>query len=415
MIIYSLHSDAGSAVWKTFYVSNPVYYWLDAKIVTSGSKLFLIVADDYVKASDRRAADEAIANMTAACDALIDDGMTELERAMTIAAFIVENMEYAYESDGETPVDDMWAHCMAGFAVQGLGVCEAYAKSFMYLCLLHNVECVMGSGYAGEPHAWNYVKLDGEWYGADITWTDNSGSAAYFDYFGLSSADIFKDHTPHSSTNLSGNFIYAAPELSDESILLTSLYKNDEYVGMYKSLDDAFAAMTDENGEYTVNLSFYSFYKDAPVHIITSASTPNVKKLTITGRNEPTEPGYLDNNSLLCLTGALTLGSDVVLQNVHIMPFDETVPCVINLSGNTLTTDGKNVYVDVKISGTETTSKVIASTDDYTVFNGGVDIYKLVIENAGVVFGADSHLVYCPGNGLYTSGDVNVEIENYTW
>ncbi len=411
---YSLHSDAGSAVWKVFYVSNPLYYWLDARIVTAGSRLYLTVADDYAKASDRLAADTAIADMTEGCEALIDDDMTDLERAMTIAAYIVENMEYAYESDGETPVDDMWAHCMAGFAMYDLGVCEAYAKSFMYLCLLNEVECIMGAGYAGEPHAWNYVKLDGEWYGADITWTDNSGSTVCFDSFGLSSAEIFKDHFPGSSTVFSGDFIYAAPKLADEGIRLTALYKNDEYVGMYKSLDDAFAAMTDQNGEYTVDIGFYSFYNSAPVHTIKSAATPNVKKLTIVGRNQPTEPGYFDINSVICISGELTLGSDVVLQNVHVMPSDNKVPTFVDLAGHTLKLDGRSVYVEVKIFGTEATSVVVASTEERTVFDKGVDIYRLVIENDGVVFGADSHLVYCPSDGLYVSGGADVDIENYT-
>jgi len=411
---YGITLDAACAVWKVFYVSSPVYYWLDAMIVTRGDAIVLTVAEDYAKAADRRAADAAIAEMTAECNALIKDGMTDLEKAMEITAYIVSNMEYAYESDGTTPVDDMWAHCMAGLAMHGYGVCEAYAKSFMYLCLLNSIDCVMGSGFAGEPHAWNYVKLGNEWYGADITWTDNSGDMAVYDYFGLSGTSIFKNHTPHSSSVLGSDFIYEAPELSENDIILTALYKNGEYVGMYKSLDEAFAAMTDENGEYTVDLGFYSFYEGAPVHTIKSAATPNVKKLTIVGRNEPTEPGYLDNNSLVYLSGALTLGSDVVLQNVYIMSSDGVDSCSLNLAGNTLTLDGKSVYVTVKIRGTEPTSVVVASTDELTGLNGGVDIYKLVIENDGVVFGADSKLVYCPRNGLYTSGNPEIEIEHYT-
>jgi hypothetical protein len=117
---------------------------------------------------------------------------------------------------------------------------------------------------------------------------------------------------------------------------------------------------------------------------------------------------------VIYISGELTLGSDVVLQNVHVMPLDNKVPTFLDLAGHTLKLDGKSVYVEVKIFGTEPTSLVVASTEERTVFNKGVDIYRLVIENDGVVFGADSHLVYCPSDGLYVSGGADVDIEHYT-
>ena len=59
--------------------------------------------------------------------------------------------------------------------------CEGYAKLFKELCDLANIECVIirgfakGYGYNGkreyEPdHAWNAVKLNGEWKLLDVTW-----------------------------------------------------------------------------------------------------------------------------------------------------------------------------------------------------------------------------------------------------
>ena len=412
---YSIDINAACAVWKVLYVSNPLYYWLDARIVTSGDTFILTIADDYAKAADRRVADIAIQNMTDECNALIEDGMTDLEKAVTIVEYITKNMEYAYESDGTTPEDDMWAHCMAGFAMHSFGVCEAYAKTFMYLCLLNGVECVMGSGYAGEPHAWNYVKLGGEWYGADITWTDNSGDDPRFDYFGMSAASIFADHTPHSSTELDDDYIYEAPELSDKDIILVEVHKDGSYLGLYKSIEDAFAAMTDENGEYTVNIDFYSFYVGAPTHVIGTVTTPNVKKLTIVGRNEVVGSGYLDNNSLLYVSGTLTFGSDVELVNLHVIPSDSEPLSSIHLAGHTLTLSGKSMYFDLKIFGTEDESTVVAETTDVVYFNRGVDIYRLVLNNAGAAFGANSKIEYGPTHGLYVmDGSIEIDIKHYT-
>ena len=398
---YSLSLEAASAVWKIFYVSNPLYYWLDAKILSIGDTVLLAISDDYARAVDRREADAAIADMTEQVSLLVRDDMSDLEKTVTITAYIVENMEYAYEDDGDTAVKDMWAHCMAGFAMHGLGVCEAYAKSFMYLCLLNGVDCRMGSGYAGEPHAWNYVKIDGEWYGADITWTDNSGDVASYDHFGLSSEAIFKDHTPHSSTVLSGTFIYEAPTLSDKSIELAALYKNGEYFGLYKSIDEAFADMTDETAEYEIKVDYYAFFTTSPTYTLESTVTPDVKKLTITGRNEQVGPSHLDNNSIITLTSHLTLGSNVELRNLHLLSGSTDEVYEIRLAGHKLSLSGNAVYMEQRITGTMPGSIAVFSAASVSYVYGGVDVYKLITGSVGVMLGADSRITYCDGKKIY--------------
>lgn len=406
---YSLTLDIAAAVWKAFYVSNPVYYWLDARIVSIGDSMLLTVADDYARAVDRREADAAISAMTKECSLLVKEDMTELEKAVTITEYIVTNMEYAYEKDGTTPVKDMWAHCMAGFAMRGLGVCEAYAKSFMYLCLLNDVDCRMGSGYAGEPHAWNYVKIDGEWYGADLTWTDNSGDRAVYDYFGLSSARMFEKHTPHSSTELSGNFIYEAPALSDKSIELVSVYKDGEYYGLYKSIDEAFASMTDATSEYEMKVDYYGFFTTSPIYSITSSVTPSVKKLTITGINTYVGGNHLDNNSTIRFSSSLTLGSDVVLKNLHLLTDGEGKVYEIKLASHKLTLGGNVVYMDLRVTGTSSGSTLTVSSTDVSYVYGGVDVYRLVTGNAGILLATDSAIIYCEGRKVYVPETDNPE------
>lgn len=413
---YGISLDAARAVWKTFYISSPIYYWLDASILTSTSTsgqelIFLSIADDYAKASDRQTADKAISDMTKECNDLLEGDMTDLEKAMTITAYIVGNMEYAYASNG-LPEEDMWAHSMAGFAEEGFGVCEAYAKSFMYLCLLNGVDCIMGSGDAGEPHAWNYVKLGGKWYGADLTWTDNSGDEAVYDYFGLSEDAIYSDHTPYSSTDFTGKFTYAVPELADKSLELTELHKDGEYVGMYGSIDDAFAAMTDNNSEYEIYIGFYGFFENSPAHTLKATTTPDVKKLTITGRYEPAEEGYLITTSIINMPMSLALGSEVEIKNVNLVIMDGVGNCPINLSGHALILSGNAVYIQNKVSGIGTGSYVVTTTVQETYFYGGVDIHKLVVNNeSGVVFGADSKMKFCNSYNLYTLDDVEVNVE----
>lgn len=88
-----------------------------------------------------------------------------------------------------------------GGLVDGHVQCEGYAKTFGYLCDLTGIEnmLVAGSNPEGLSHAWNLVKIDGEWYNIDTTWDDpaNNPDKNYFryNYFGVTDAEILdKSH-----------------------------------------------------------------------------------------------------------------------------------------------------------------------------------------------------------------------------
>lgn len=53
----------------------------------------------------------------------------------------------------------------------GKCVCAGYADILKNALSLVNIESMFISGKAGEEwHAWNKVKIDGEWYNVDVTW-----------------------------------------------------------------------------------------------------------------------------------------------------------------------------------------------------------------------------------------------------
>lgn len=75
-------------------------------------------------------------------------------------------LEESASPDSETPY---------GFLLQGKGVCRGYASTFQLFMDLLEIECVTVEGTAHNgtaDHAWNLVRLDGEWYGVDVTWDD---------------------------------------------------------------------------------------------------------------------------------------------------------------------------------------------------------------------------------------------------
>lgn len=61
-------------------------------------------------------------------------------------------------------------------------VCEGYARAFKVLCDANDIPCVLVDGTANptatstEGHMWNYVQVEDDWYGVDVTWNDPSAS-----------------------------------------------------------------------------------------------------------------------------------------------------------------------------------------------------------------------------------------------
>lgn len=76
--------------------------------------------------------------------------------------------------------------------VNGQTVCAGYARAFQYICMEMDIPCYYCTGYAGEKHAWNIIKLEDDYYNVDVTWDDTAPNT--HDYFNCSDADYAKDH-----------------------------------------------------------------------------------------------------------------------------------------------------------------------------------------------------------------------------
>ncbi len=81
-----------------------------------------------------------------------------------------------------------------GPLVKGKGVCLGYAETFRLLMDMAGIECITVTGAAfgnRENHAWNMVRLNGEWYCADPTWDLDSGinqdGVYVYSYFNVTS------------------------------------------------------------------------------------------------------------------------------------------------------------------------------------------------------------------------------------
>lgn len=76
--------------------------------------------------------------------------------------------------------------------IYGRTVCAGYSRALQYVLQQLKIPCYYVTGYAGENHAWNIVKLDDGFYNVDSTWDDTNPNT--YDYFNCSDADYASDH-----------------------------------------------------------------------------------------------------------------------------------------------------------------------------------------------------------------------------
>ena len=160
-------------VWAIYRNDHPLYYWMANYISTTQTNLYLYVDEAYLSGDVRETYNRLIYTETERYLASLNGESSDYRIALAIHDLILSRIDYAYEADGKTPEDAAWAHNVLGVFEQGGGVCETYARAYQLFLNYCNVENVFVSGYAGEAHAWNLVRMDdGNWYWFDLTWND---------------------------------------------------------------------------------------------------------------------------------------------------------------------------------------------------------------------------------------------------
>ncbi len=129
--------------------------------------------------------------------------MSEFEKEKNLHDYIVNNTRYDYDNYLTDKLPD-YVFEEYGCLVSGYAVCEGYAEGMKLLCDLAGIECLVVTGNAVDSdvtdgHAWNIVKIDGDYYHLDVTNDDpvtNSGTEILtYSYFNLTDSEMMKAYT----------------------------------------------------------------------------------------------------------------------------------------------------------------------------------------------------------------------------
>lgn len=202
--------------------------------------------------------------------------MDDMEKELAIHDYIVLHTAYDYDhfQNNTIPGDSYNAY---GVLLKGTAVCQGYAEAAQLMLTLAGIDSQIVTGYAGGGgHAWNKVKIDGEYYNLDTTWDDpapDEQGRVIYSYFNVTDEELAKDHewnagqwpaaagTAYNYFEYKGLVIHSSEELKDR---ITKMISSRETEFSFKPV---YAGKVQEDMHtailpYQTVLSGYSFSFD---------------------------------------------------------------------------------------------------------------------------------------------------------
>ncbi|WP_270566051.1 Ig-like domain-containing protein [Clostridium beijerinckii] len=97
-------------------------------------------------------------------------------------------------------------HSLYGAVVNGDAVCEGYAKFANTLLTKSGIEAKI---IVSASHAWNYVKVNGNYYQLDTTWDDQSDNKTLtpYKYFNITNSEMLKDTNDNKALHNATSYV----------------------------------------------------------------------------------------------------------------------------------------------------------------------------------------------------------------
>lgn len=173
---------------------------------------------------------------------IINDTMSEIEKALAIYEWIISNTIYDYDILLKTDKDakEYNSFFLEGVFDDHLAVCDGISKAYAALCNIEGIKCVQVTGSSVSnaiKHAWNKVQIAGKWYIVDPTsgGTIIGSNEILSHYFFMISSDEYKNYYIEEK-NMFSNII-----VKDGYNIYNDLYigKEDKKSIKVKSIEEA--------------------------------------------------------------------------------------------------------------------------------------------------------------------------------
>lgn len=114
--------------------------------------------------------------------------------------YLAENL--TYDMGAPDPRSQRETHTIVGALLNSACVCDGYARAYRLMCDQLHLSCIVAIGESAQPgnegpHAWNFVRINGQVYHVDVTWDSNliASGCPVSDYYFLRNDAVFsKDH-----------------------------------------------------------------------------------------------------------------------------------------------------------------------------------------------------------------------------
>lgn len=313
-------------------LSGGYRYWTSGSTITKIEFTYLTNAKE-----EQQELDAALQEVKSKIDT---SGMSDEEIVLAYHEYLTSTVAYAYEDYFNGTIAANHGYDMYGALVKHSCVCQGYAETMFYLLREAGLSCAIASS-ENINHAWNIVKIRGNWYHIDATWDDpvwDMPGRSYHDYF-LVSFDTMNKNTLINHTK-------------DRTDMVVSAQWGDTYT---TAVDTTY-----ESGKFWNGIEKAIFYKDGYWYSISEGSSKtsfninkyqystNINKVLYSGTAKWTTPsgGYYPGvySSIYLRGDNLYFTTPDSLNKIDITSTNVTPTELINIRTQYNSSTGNNLY-----------------------------------------------------------------------
>lgn len=212
------------------------------------------------------AAERIYENAKSVLRKIVNDDMTDLDKARAIYEWLILNVRYdnaaASSFTGDWRKYNSWY--AEGVFDSRIAVCDGISKAYLIMCRIENIACIRVTGTSrGVGHAWNKIYVDGNWWGVDATHGDlHVSGEEYPTYTSFMFTDDYKRANGCTFTTESGKETASKSINVYEQIKIGGNGGFDLYINSREEFDKlvAYVKSYTQNNEYYTGVTNNSYF-----------------------------------------------------------------------------------------------------------------------------------------------------------